>query len=164
MKLYPLLLIIFLAGCTETRSVNESQTSKSDRISVSGSAVIPSPTGNVVVPIEFKIDRTGTEEQHSEGQSKTQIDSAAIAQQVGDVVGKLVDSGIAKITGISKPSGLSLTEGGALGGAGGAMAYALREMLARKREEKALIEVKAARNAAQAEALALAKKLPPEQV
>jgi hypothetical protein len=37
-------------------------------------------------------------------------------------------------------------------------------MLARKREEKALIEVKEARNSAQRDALEMAKKLPPESV
>jgi hypothetical protein len=154
--------MVFFAGCTETRTTNESQTRHADSVTVSGSASIPSPTGTIFVPIEFKIERTGTEDQHTEGESKTKIDSAVIAQQVGDVVGKLVDAGIAKVTGM-QPKGLSLTEGGGLAGAGTAMAWALREMMARRREEKALVEVKEARNQAQRDALEMAKKLPPDQ-
>ena len=153
-------VLMFATGCTETRTTNESQTSVHDSVSVRGSAVIPTATGPVLVPIELNIDRNGDEQTKAEGLSKTQIDAAAIAQQVGGVVGKLMDAGIAKITGLQPSHGLTLTEGGGLAGAGTAMAWALREMLARKREEKALIEVKEARNDAQREALELAKKLP----
>lgn len=155
--------MIFLAGCTETRTTNESQTTQHDNITVSGSAVIPTANGPILVPVELHIDRTGNEESKSEGLSKTQIDAAAIAQQVGNVVGKLVDAGIAKMTGLQPSHGLSLTEGGGLAGAGTAMAWGIAQMLGRKREERALIEVKEARNQAQRDALEMAKKLPPGQ-
>ena len=160
MKMIPAILCLLFYGCTETRTTNESQTTVRDSITVRGSAVVPSASGPVLVPIELNIDRNGDEQTKAEGLSKTQIDAAAIAQQVGGVVGKLVDAAMAKVTGLQPASGLSLTEGGGLAGAATAMAWGLREMLARKREEKALIEVKEARNDAQREALELAKKLP----
>ena len=160
MKYVSLILCLILFGCTQTRTTNESQTTVRDSITVRGSAVVPSASGPVLVPIELNIDRNGDEQTKAEGLSKTQIDAAAIAQQVGGVVGKLVDAAMAKVTGLQPSAGLSLTEGGGLAGAATAMAWGLREMLARKREEKALIEVKEARNEAQREALELAKKLP----
>ena len=154
-------VLMFATGCTETRTKKDTRTDRSGTITIRGSAVVPVPTGGIaVIPVEATVDIVEAEISKEITESKTQIDAAAIAQQVGGVVGKLMDAGIAKITGLQPSQGLTLTEGGGLAGAGTAMAWALREMLARKREEKALAEVKEARNDAQREALELAKKLP----
>ena len=165
---YAIILCVILCGCTETRSERQADTEKHDTITISGTAHVPIPgAGVVAVPIEFTAERRGTESLTEQTQSKTQIDSAAIAQQVGATVGKLVDAGLAKITGMSfsqPATGFTSTETGGLAGAATMAAWALKEMMARRREQQALVEVKAARNKAQDEALDLAKKLPPASV
>jgi hypothetical protein len=152
--------MVFLAGCTETRTTNEAQTTVRDVLNVTGQASGP---GGMVFPVALRIERNGDTQTTEQSVSKTQIDSAAIAQQVAAVVSKTIEAGMAKLTGIQPSGGLSVTETGGLAGGGAAMAWALREMLARKREEKALVEVKEARNSAQRDALEMAKKLPPDQ-
>jgi hypothetical protein len=151
------LVIVMLSGCTETRGTRQAETDKSDTVTVSGTAHVP---GIGSVPLQLHIERSGSESLREESESKTKIDSAAIAQQVAAVVGKSFDAAIAKVTGL-QPSGPTPTEGGLLGGLGGLALLAGREWLARRREEKALAEVKAARDRAQAEALELAKQVPP---
>jgi hypothetical protein len=161
-----LLIALLLAGCTETRTDTQAQTVKQDHIAVSGNMVLPQADGSLLtLPLSFTVERNGSEDQAAHTDSKTQIDAQAIAQQTGAVVGKLLDAGIAKLTGIqatSKPwGGVTPTETGAAGLATTAAAMYLREMLARKREERALAEVKTARNEAQEKAFELAKQLPP---
>ena len=59
--------MVFFAGCTEIRTTNESQTTQRDNITVSGSVVIPTANGPLLVPVELRIDRTGNEESKSKG-------------------------------------------------------------------------------------------------
>lgn len=158
MKYFLIFLCVFFAGCTETRSERQAETDKSDTITVRGTAHAP---GLGAMPIDFIIERSGTESLREQGVSKTQIDVDAIAAKVSDVVGKSISAALASLTGGMVKPGFSGVEGGLLGGLGGMALLAGREWMARKREEKALIEVKGARNQAQADALDLAKRLPP---
>jgi malate/lactate dehydrogenase len=154
--------MFFLAGCTETRTTNEAQTTVRDVLNVTGQASGP---GGMVFPVALRIERNGDTQTTEQSISKTQIDSAAIAQQVAAVVTKTIEAGMAKLTGLQPKEdsgGLAAILGAAGGGTG--VAWALREMLARKREERALVEVKEARNNAQRDALEMAKKLPPTSV
>lgn len=169
------LVVALLCGCTETRSTTDAQTDtqveKSETLNVVGTITIPLPEGGAFpVPVDLTVHRTATETKtavtSSKSESKTAVDGAAIAQQLGGMLGKTMDAAIAKLTGFqvsnAARSGITTTEG-VLGGTGGALAaWAIREMLARRRETQALLEVKEARNAAQREALELAKKVDPK--
>jgi hypothetical protein len=149
--------MVFLAGCTQTKTTNEAQTATREVLTVTGT----------IEPLRLHIERNGNSETSAQIESKTRLDGAAIGKELVNVVTTALDVGIAKMTGIQSSrgesdSGLAAILGAAGGGTG--VAWALREMLARKREEKALIEVKEARNSAQRDALEMAKKLPPESV
>lgn len=162
------LALVLLCGCTETRAERQADTEKRDTFTVEGDAAVPMPQGGTaLVPVRFTVERVGSERLIEHSESKTKIDSAAIAQQVGGVIGKSLDAAVAKITGLqpqatSQPWGITPTEGGLAGGVGGVALLAGREWLARRREQQALTEVKAARDRAQAEALDLAKRIDPK--
>jgi hypothetical protein len=158
------LLVVLLCGCTQTQGERQAETALSDTVTVRGVATVP---GVGQVPVEFSIERNGTESLKEQSESKTQIDSAAIAQQVGGLLGKTIDAAVAKLTGLqmhaatSQPWTPSAGEGGLAGLALTGATLAIREMLARKREQQALAEVKTARDRSQAQALELAKQVPP---
>lgn len=153
-------LALALCGCTETRTEKQADTEKRDTFTVSGTAHVP---GFGSVPVELSIDRTGSERLVEHSESRTQIDSAAIAQQVGAVVSRSLDAVVAKMTGLQR-SGGGIDLLGLLGGTGGAAAtaYALREALARRRLEIEHAEVKADRDKGWDEAMTLAKRIRPE--
>jgi hypothetical protein len=160
-----LLIALILSGCTETRTDTQAQTVKQDHIAVSGNMVLPQADGSLLtLPLSFTVERNGSEDQAAHTDSKTQIDAQAIAQQTGAIVGKLVDAGIAKLTGIqatSKPwGGVTPTETGAAGLATTAAAMYLREMLARKREEQRVSELKQSRDKLHEQSVELAKQIP----
>jgi hypothetical protein len=157
--------VYVMCGCSETRAERKAQTDKTDVIRVRGIAHVP---GVGSVPVELDIDRTGSESFQERSESHTKIDSAAIAQQLGAVIGKTMDAAITKMTGI-QPQGGGLFGGNSdlmavLGGTGGigGMAYAVAQMFARRNERKEHEEVKADRDKAWDELVATAKKLPPE--
>lgn len=157
-----LAMALLFSGCTETRTSTQAQTDKADSVTVSGTAHVP---GIGAVPVQLQIERSGNETLRQESESHTKIDAAAIAQQVGAVVGKSLDAAIAKLTGLqiqATAGPVTPTEGGLLGGLGGLTLLAAREWMARRREQQALAEVKAARDRAQAEALDLAKRIDPK--
>ncbi len=169
------LVVVMLCSCTETRSTTDAQTDtqveKSETLNVVGTVTVPLPQGGVFpIPVDLTIHRTATETKtaitSSKTEAKTQIDGAAIAQQLGGMVGKTMDAAIAKLTGFQVSTaargGITTTEGGLMGGGGAVLAWAIREMLARRRESQALLEVKEQRDRAQREALDLAKKIKPE--
>lgn len=173
-----LLLSLFICSCTETRTDTQAQTNKQDDITASGSIALPAADGRVLpLPFTFTLTRNGSEDQTAHTDSKTKIDTQAIVQQIGGVVGPLIDAAISKAAGINTQqskawSGFTATETTAGGGALTAAMFALQQMLAKRseaqaarerleREQKALEEVKRARNEAQAQALELAKQVPP---
>lgn len=160
-------LILALCGCTETRTEKQADTEKRDTFTVRGDAAVPMPQGGTaLIPVEFTVERVGSERLVEHSESRTQIDSAAIAQQIGAVVGKTLDAAVAKMTGLQPkaPSGGGIDLLGLLGGTGGAAAtaYALREALARRRLEIEHAEVKADRDKGWDEAMTLAKRIRPE--
>ncbi len=163
-----LLAVLALAGCTETRATKDAQTDRSDTLTMSGSVTVPMPQGGVaVIPVELTVERNGKETLREESESHTQIDAAAVAQQVGAVVGKSLDAAIAKLTGLqvhatsSAWGGPSPAEGGLAGVALTGASLYLREMLARKREQRALSEVKQQRDQAHAKNIELAERVQP---
>lgn len=161
--LFLALAIWLLCGCTETRSERQVDTEKRDTFTVSGSAQVP---GFGSVPVTLTIDRNGSERLVEQSESKTQIDGAAIAQQVGAVVGKSLEAVVAKLTGLQPQATGNGFDSllGLLGGTGGgaAIAYAIKEALARRRLEADHVEVKKDRDDIWERALDLAKQLPPK--
>jgi hypothetical protein len=151
--------MVFLAGCTETRTTNEAQTRTNDVLTVTGRASGP---GGIIFPFEMQVNRNGESQTSEQTQSKTQIDAAAIAQQVGSVVGKLVDAGIAKVTGVQNQGegGLATILGAAGGGTG--ILYGIQQMMARREEAQRHAATRKARDDLFEKSLDLAKKLPPE--
>lgn len=166
-----LFVLAMLTGCTETRTERQADTEKRDTFTVRGDATVPMPQGGTaLIPVEFTVERVGSERLVEHSESKTQIDGAAIAQQVGGMVGKTLDAAIAKLTGLqlSNARGVTPTEGGLMGGLGGLALLAGREWLARRREEQAtarerqaLAEVKQQRDTAHAKNIELAERAPP---
>lgn len=169
------LVLVLLSGCTETRSTTDAQTDtqveKQETLNVVGTITIPLPEGGAFpVPVDLTVHRTATETKtavtSSKTDSKTAIDGAAIAQQLGGMLGKTMDAAISKLTGFQVSNaargGITTTEGVMGGGLGGLVLLTAREWMARRREQEALLEVKEARNAAQREALELAKKVDPK--
>lgn len=143
-----LALALLLSGCSETRTSTQALTDKADTVTVSGTAHVP---GVGAVPVQLQIERSGNETLRQESESHTKIDAAAIAQQVGSVVGKSLDAAIAKMTGLqiqATAGPITPTESGLMGGLGGLALLAGREWMARDR--------------AQAEALDLAKRIDPK--
>lgn len=155
-------LILALCGCTETRTEKQADTEKRDTLTVSGTAHVP---GLGPVPVDLTIDRSGSERLVEHSESRTQIDSAAIAQQVGAVVSKSLDAVVAKMTGLQR-SGGGIDLLGLLSGTGGAAAtaYALREALARRRLEIEHAEVKRDRDEGWQQAVENAKRIRPEDL
>jgi outer membrane receptor protein involved in Fe transport len=151
--------MVFLAGCTETRTTNEAQTTVRDVLNVTGQASGP---GGMIFPVALRIERNGDTQTTEQAVSKTQIDAAAIAQQVGAVVGKLVDAGIAKVTGVQNQGegGLATILGAAGGGTG--ILYGIQQLLARREEAQRHAVTRKARDDLFEKSLDLAKKLPPD--
>lgn len=159
-----ILALVLLCGCTETRTEKQADTEKRDRYTIEGDASIPSPMtdgsiGLMPVPVRFTVERVGSERLVEHSESKTQIDAAAIAQQVGAVVGKSLDVAIAKLTGMQpKPQassfGITPTEGTLAGTLGGLALFAGREYMARRRLVRQRDELAN-------QAVELAKQVPP---
>jgi|GEM_PF-4359749 len=164
------LLTLALSGCTQSRSDRQADTERRDTFTVSGSAVVPLPQGGTaVVPVELSVTRVGSERLVEHSESKTQIDGAAIAQQLGAVVSKGLDAVVAKMTGVQPSSGgdggmASLL--GLLGGTGGAgaIAYAVREAMSRRRLEVELRETKVDRDDGWVRAVDNAKMIRPQDL
>jgi hypothetical protein len=133
---------------------------------------VPLPQGGTaVVPVRFTVERTGSERLVEHSETRTQIDSAAIAQQVGAVVGKSLDALVAKVTGLAASAAPAASGGldsllGLVGGTGGgaAIAYAVREALARRRLEVEYNETKRDRDEGWDKALEMAKRIRPEDL
>lgn len=156
-------LALLLCGCTETRAARQAETDKADTVTVSGTAHVP---GIGAVPVQLHIERSGSESLREESESHTRIDSAAIAQQISAVVGKSLDALMAKMTGLQPQQPATGLDSllGMLGGtgAGGAIAYAIREALARRRLESEYQETKRDRDEGWQQAVELAKQVPPK--
>lgn len=153
--------LLWLCGCTETRTNTQSETDRRDTMTLSGSVAVPMPAGGTaVVPIELTLERNGSETLRMETESKTQIDAQAIAQQVGAVVGKSLDAAIAKLTGLqlsaktSQPWDITPAEGTLAGGLAGLAMFAGREYMARRRLVRQRDEL-------QMQSIELAKQVPP---
>jgi hypothetical protein len=145
--------MVFLAGCTQTKTTNEAQTATREVLTVTGT----------IEPLRLHIERNGNSETSAQIESKTRIDGAAIAQEVAGVVSKTLEIGIAKMTGIQSSgddSGLATLLGAAGGGTG--ILYGLQQMLARREEAQRHAATRKARDDLFDKSLDLAKKLPPE--
>lgn len=101
-------LLVVFTGCTESNTRSEqqkdAQTDRHETITVSGTVSVPLPQGGALpVPVNLTIERNGSETKsevsHESSQTKTQMDGAAIAQQLGAVVGKTMDAAISRLTG-----------------------------------------------------------------
>lgn len=152
--------IVILAGCTETRTETQGSTSKHDTLTIHGTASVPIPgAGIVAVPVEFHVERNGSEESTEQSKSTTKLDTAAIAQQVSALVSQSLAATVKAVTGasIGAPSGggWDAKDTGIAGAAATAAAWALREMLnARAHKQDS--------DKGWDEALKLAKKIRPE--
>lgn len=162
MKYYMIGAALFLAGCTETRTTNEAQTTVRDVLNVTGQASGP---GGMVFPVALRIERNGDTSTTEQSVSKTQIDSAAIAQQLAAVVSKTIEAGMAKLAGLQSnegSGGLTALLGAAGGGTG--ILYGIQQALAKREESQRHAATRKARDDLFEKSLELAKKLPPESV
>lgn len=152
--------MFFLAGCTETRTTNEAQTTVRDVLNVTGQASGP---GGMIFPVALRIERNGDTSTTEQAVSKTQLDSAAIAQQLASVLSKTIEAGMAKITGLQPNAGDSSLAGllGAAGGGTGIL-YGIQQALAKREESQRHAATRKARDDLFEKSLDLAKKLPPE--
>lgn len=115
---------LWLTGCTQSQTRETTDTTKVDKITVSGTLTLPTAEGPKPVPVSFTIDRRGTEEQTKDSDTRTGIDGAAIGREIGAVIAPL-------IAGSGGPSLLSI-----LSGAGAAATVATTGYLALKKREQ----------------------------
>jgi hypothetical protein len=151
-----LILLLALAGCMETKTDSTSDTSKNDQIVVQGVFSYPSENGPVPVPVNLTITRSGSETKQTQSKSTTQLDTAAIGQQLGAIV----SAAISKATGFQmapapqSPWMPSPQTAGAVGALG---LWAVREMMVARAHKKDA-------DAGWDEALRTAKKARPEDL
>lgn len=84
--LVAVVLLLATTGCAKSRT--EAETVKHDRISVSGTATVPTAEGPRAIPVSFTIDRRGTESTESE--TKSGLDGAAIGREIAASLGPLL--------------------------------------------------------------------------
>lgn len=140
MKLWlSLLICVFVAGCSETKTDTTSDTQKDDQIVVQGVFSYPSETGPVPVPVNLTITRTGSESRQTQSKSTTQIDVAALGQQLGGVVASAVTAAVSKATGFSMapaPQSPWLPKPETAGAIGVMGLWAVREMMNARAHKK----------------------------
>ena len=115
-----------------------------------------------MVPFNLAVERFGNEAKTEKSETKAGLDE----EKLKSLVASAIQAGFTGLTGLHIPQskawgGFTPTETGAGGLALTAAAMYIKEMLAKRREQQALLEVKQARNEAQAQALELAKQLEP---
>lgn len=162
-------VVLWLCGCSETKSDKQADTEKRDTFTVSGTVAVPLPQGGTaLLPVSLDVEHVGSERLVEHSESHTQIDSAAIARQIGAVVGKSLDVVVAKMTGVQPSNGDSGMASllGLIGGTGGAGAitYAIREAMSRRRLEVELKETKGDRDDGWQQAVDNAKRIRPEDL
>ncbi len=145
-------LALCLCSCTEERTeaktTTDAKLDRNESIAVSGTISIPTAAGVVPIPVDLHVERTVTETKaqvaNSQANTTKTIDSAAIAKQLGGVLGQTINVALAKMTGgvlggqSSSAGWLSTPEGQILGGSGmgGALAFAIQQMLVARQHRK----------------------------
>jgi len=181
MRLIVFMLCLFVFGCTETRSEKQTEITKNNDILISGSVALPLGDGGALIPLPFNFDlkHVGTEAQNEQGKQETKAQIDALGQQLGGVVLAGIKTAFPALGMLggkvpeSRAVGFTPTETGAGSAAAALALWAAREMLAKRAEQKRYAEdmererlrlegVKAQRDRAQAEALEMAKQLPPK--
>lgn len=89
------IIAIYLTGCTQTQTREQAQTEKVDRVTISGAVPMQGPEGIIQVPVSFTLDRTGTEHERKESDSRTGIDGAAIAREIAAALGPVMSAAMA---------------------------------------------------------------------
>jgi hypothetical protein len=164
---YLIAILFMLSACTETRSEKQTEKHVDNDVRVSGNLSIPTPTGMAPVAIDLLFQHTGNEGQKENTESTTKIDAAAIGKQLGETVAQAIKTALSATVATSVPGSgllarLSTTEGVLGTGMGGALLYAIREMLERRRREKSLEEVKRDRDEGWEKAVKYAEKVDPK--
>jgi hypothetical protein len=160
-------LLFALCGCWTSRADTEAQTEKHDTWTIRASfpQVDPATGVPVMVPISATVERFGNEVKMEKSETKAGLDE----EKIKSLITSTIQAGFTGLTGLRIPeskawSGFTAVESGTMASTAAAAAWAIKEMLAKRREQQALLEVKQARNEAQAQALELAKKVDPKSV
>jgi hypothetical protein len=164
-KFVMVLLSLTLCGCWTSRAETEAQTEKHDTWTINASfpQVDPVTGTSVMIPINATIERFGNEVKMEKSETKAGLDE----EKIKSLIASTIQAGFTGLTGLRIPeskawSGFTAVESGTMASTAAAAAWAIKEMLAKRREQQALLEVKQARNEAQAQALDLAKKIDPK--
>lgn len=144
MRYLALILSLFVCGCSETKSDRQADTVRDDTWTASGTIALPvtNPTTGtttiVPVPVDLTVSRHGTERLVEHTEAKTQIDGAAIAQQLGGVLGKTMDAAIARLTGLQSapPTSPWMPKPEAVAAVGALGLWGVREMLNARAHKK----------------------------
>jgi ABC-type uncharacterized transport system permease subunit len=125
--LIALLALFIFTGCSQTRTEEQTETQKVDKITVAGSLTIPTADGPRAVPVSLTIDRTGTEQAERQAESKTGVDSEAIGRSLAAALGPVMQAAVAS-TGVPWAQ--------IMGGVGTAAVAATTGYLALKKREQ----------------------------
>ena len=123
------ILGLLLGGCaSNTRSTESTQTEKADRVTVSGTISVPKAEGGMqALPVQFTVERTGTETREKQSESSTKPDYTAMGQAMATALQPV----IAALAPTGGPSLLNL-----LGSIGGMATVATTGYLALKKREQ----------------------------
>jgi hypothetical protein len=116
------LVALFLAGCTQSRTVEQTETQKIDKVTLTGTVPMAGADGAIVqAPVSFTLHRTGTEQADRQAETKSGIDGAAIGREIAAALGPVMSAAVAS-------SGVPWAQ--ILGGAGTAVVAATTGYLA----------------------------------
>lgn len=121
------LFVFIFTGCTKTQTREQTQTEKIDVVKITGTIPMDGPEGVIQVPIALTIDRTGTEQEEKQAESKTGIDGAAVGREIAHAIGPVISAAVAS-------GGVPWAQ--ILGGVGTATVAATTGYLALKKREQ----------------------------
>lgn len=129
------LFVYIFTGCTQTRSTEQTQTEKTDTVTITGTVPMAGPEGVIQVPIALTIDRTGTEQADRQTESKTGIDGAAVGREIAAALAPIISAAVTP-PGIPWPQILNGVGTAAVAATTGYLALKKREQLRPERSHR----------------------------
>lgn len=88
--------LAILAGCTQSRTSEQTETQKIDRVTLTGTVPMTGADGAIIqAPVSFTLNRTGTEQADRQAETRAGIDGAAIGREIAAALGPVVSAAVA---------------------------------------------------------------------
>ena len=90
------LILALMVGCTQSRTSEQTETQKIDKVTLTGTVPMTSADGTIVhAPVSFTLNRTGTEQADRQAETKSGIDGVAIGREIAAALGPVMSAAVA---------------------------------------------------------------------